>query len=483
MTTDTELLRSYARERSEGAFAELVNRRIDLVYSAALRETGGDAPLAEDITQAVFAELARKAVKLAGHPALAGWLYTCVRRMTANVQRSEARRSRRELEAQIMTDPASSDSLWPQIRPVLDEAMHELNEKDRAAVVLRFFEDRSHKKVGLALGLNENAARMRVERAMEKLRVALERRGVTSTAAGLTVALTTSAVVSAPTELAASVAAGALAHAAASATSTFAAVKLMTLTKLKLSLIAGSVVAAGLATSVLVEHRSREALHSENEALQQRFDQLVSQTSQLSNLLARAESSQAMSRTQLNELLKLRGEVGGLRRQLADAQEAQRRTWAAVAPLETSPPQANAAAEEQKQQSIAKMHYLTVLVMGLTLCADANQGQLPTDLSRALSFSPEEEKEKLKSLGNSGSNSPATALSHEQFELTYQGSLKAITQPATIIVVREKQAWSAVDGGWNRAYGFTDGHSEIHHSADGNYDSWEQQHMMPLAAQ
>ena len=233
-----------------------MNRRIDLVYSAALRETGGDAPLAEDITQAVFAELARKAVKLAGHPALAGWLYTCVRRMTANVQRSEARRSRRELEAQIMTDPASSDSLWPQIRPVLDEAMHELNEKDRAAVVLRFFEDRSHKEVGLALGLNENAARMRVERAMEKLRVALERRGVTSTAAGLTVALTTSAVVSAPTELAASVAAGALAHAAASATSTFAAVKLMTLTKLKLSLIAGSVVAAGLATSVLVEHRS-----------------------------------------------------------------------------------------------------------------------------------------------------------------------------------------------------------------------------------
>src|SRR5258705_161217 len=109
MATDTELLRSYAHDRSEGAFTELVQRHIDLVYSAALRETRGDVGLAEDITQAVFAELARKASSLVRHPALAGWLYTCVRRMIANVRRAEDRRHRREQEAQTMNELLSSD--------------------------------------------------------------------------------------------------------------------------------------------------------------------------------------------------------------------------------------------------------------------------------------------------------------------------------------------------------------------------------------
>ena len=88
MDTDTDLLRRYAEERSEQAFTELVRRHIDLVYSAALREAHGDAAQAEDVTQAVFVELARQASRLSRHPALAGWIYTCVRRMTANVRRA-----------------------------------------------------------------------------------------------------------------------------------------------------------------------------------------------------------------------------------------------------------------------------------------------------------------------------------------------------------------------------------------------------------
>src|SRR5262245_28215829 len=185
MITDAELLRHYAHERSENAFTELVLRHIDLVYSAALREARGDASTAEDITQAVFLELARKASKLAGHPALAGWLYSCVRRMTANARRAEDRRHRREQEAQTMNDllsPNSSESDWRHVQPVLDDAMHELGETDRTAVVLRFFEERSLKEIGLALGLNENAARMRVDRALEKLQALLAKRGITSTA-------------------------------------------------------------------------------------------------------------------------------------------------------------------------------------------------------------------------------------------------------------------------------------------------------------
>src|SRR5947199_8048325 len=214
MATDTDLLRSYARDRSESAFTELVQRHINLVHSAALREAHGDASMAEDVTQAVFAELARKASSLFRHPALAGWLYTCVRRMTANVRRAEDRRQRREQEAQTMNEPLTSDpseSIWRQVKPVLDDVMHELGETDRTAVVLRFFEERSLKEVGLALGLNENAARMRVDRALEKLRDLLAKRGITSTAAGIATAIAAGAVVSAPTALTASVVTGALA--------------------------------------------------------------------------------------------------------------------------------------------------------------------------------------------------------------------------------------------------------------------------------
>src|SRR4030095_15304363 len=108
MDTDKQLLERYARDASEAAFRELVQRHINLVYSAAVRETRGNASMAEDITQAVFTELAQRATKLLGHPALSGWLYTCVRRMTANVRRAEERRQRREQEAFDMNQLLSS---------------------------------------------------------------------------------------------------------------------------------------------------------------------------------------------------------------------------------------------------------------------------------------------------------------------------------------------------------------------------------------
>src|SRR6266545_3949771 len=258
MQSDTELLRSYAQDRSESAFTELVQRHIDLVYSAALREAHGDASSAEDITQAVFAELARKASSLIRHPALAGWLYTCVRHMSANARRAEDRWQRREQEAQTMNELLSSDSsdpVWNQVQPVLDNAMHELGEVDRAAVVLRFFEDRSLKEVGLSLGLNENAARMRVDRALEKLQSLLAKRGVTSTALGINAAITAGAVVSAPTGLAASVATGAMVAGASTTATTLAALKLMTMTKLKVGIIA-SIAATSVLTTLVIQHQA-----------------------------------------------------------------------------------------------------------------------------------------------------------------------------------------------------------------------------------
>jgi RNA polymerase sigma factor (sigma-70 family) len=246
MANDNELLREYARSASEAAFADLVNRHVNMVYSAALREADGDAGLAQEFTQLVFIELSRKAASLGSHPALAGWLYTSVRWVAANSRRAEERRRERQVEYQFMTQLHSSDSpdaTWRQVRPVLDHTLHELDETDRTAIVLRFFEDLNLKQIGVQLGISENAARMRVDRALERFQALLAKRGITSTHSALTAALIACAIVSAPLGLAASISA----HVIGSAT-VVAATKA---TLLKSSVTAKKVILASM-TAVLV---------------------------------------------------------------------------------------------------------------------------------------------------------------------------------------------------------------------------------------
>src|SRR3954464_9623151 len=139
MTDDAELLRRYAESRDEGAFAELVQRHLGLVYHAALRQCGGDTHRAEDVAQSVFSDLARKASQLARRPVLAGWLYTSTRYAAAHAVRAEARRQAREQELHAMNDQAfepdaESASDWDRLRPVIDDALHSLGERDREAV-------------------------------------------------------------------------------------------------------------------------------------------------------------------------------------------------------------------------------------------------------------------------------------------------------------------------------------------------------------
>ena len=218
MTENTELLRRYLADRSEAAFAELVQRHIDLVYSAALRQVGGDVPAAQDVTQAVFTDLARKAPRLTRHTSLTGWLYTSTRFLSAKARRAEQRRRIREQQAHAMNQISQSpdpDPTWEELRPVLDDVMHELNAADREAVLLRYFEHRPLAEIGARLGLTENAARMRVDRALDKLKSALAKRGVTSTAAALAAVLTQQAVGAAPAQLTAQVSHGAFAAGAA----------------------------------------------------------------------------------------------------------------------------------------------------------------------------------------------------------------------------------------------------------------------------
>jgi RNA polymerase sigma factor (sigma-70 family) len=163
MNDDGQLLGRYAEAGSESAFSEIVSRHIDLVYSTALRQVGGDAHLAQDVAQTVFADLARKARTVSYEGVLTGWLYQATRYAASKVVRTERRRSTREQEAVAMQE-VTSDESWEQLRPVLDEAMGSLGAKDRDAVLLRYFERKELRAVGDALGTSEEAARKRVAR-------------------------------------------------------------------------------------------------------------------------------------------------------------------------------------------------------------------------------------------------------------------------------------------------------------------------------
>lgn len=220
MLSDAELLQRYEDQRDENAFRVLVQRHLGLVYAAALRRTGGRAHLAEEICQKVFTDLARKAASLHHHPALTAWLHRSTRYAAVDAIRAEVRRQKLQETLATMPETQSAENTavaWGKLRPVLDEAMDQLKESDRSAMVLRYFEGLSFADIGARLGLSENAARMRAERALGRLRFQLGRRGVTSTAGALGLLLANRAVAVAPEGLADSVAGTALTQASQAA--------------------------------------------------------------------------------------------------------------------------------------------------------------------------------------------------------------------------------------------------------------------------
>jgi RNA polymerase sigma factor (sigma-70 family) len=258
--SDLELLRNYDRQGSEAAFAALVQRHINLVYSVALRHVG-IAAHAEEITQVIFIILARKAASLRPDTILEGLLHETTRLTALSFLRGERRRQFREQEAYMQSNLQESNnaSTWNQLAPLLDEALSRLGKKDRDAVMLRFFKDKSLGEVSAALNMTEAAAQSRVRRAVEKLRGYLTKRGVVLPVAVLTAAISANSVQAAPVALAKSVAVVAIAKGAAAGGSTLTlikgALKIMAWTKAKTAIVAGAVVllAAGT-TTVTVRH-------------------------------------------------------------------------------------------------------------------------------------------------------------------------------------------------------------------------------------
>jgi RNA polymerase sigma factor (sigma-70 family) len=216
---DDQLLRAYADHRSEEAFRELVRRHVAVVQGVARRRAGIDAHLADDVAQRVFIALARKADSLRDQTTLVGWLYTAARLEAVRAVRTEARRRHREEKAAELNSMPNEETpvSWERLRPVLDEAMAQLGESDRNAILLRFFSGQSFTEVGRVFQISEEAARKRVDRAIEKLRETLGRRGIASTAAALGTALGAHAAPAVTSEALAAIAAGAWQQASVSA--------------------------------------------------------------------------------------------------------------------------------------------------------------------------------------------------------------------------------------------------------------------------
>jgi RNA polymerase sigma factor (sigma-70 family) len=399
VSTDLELLEQYARDESQDAFAELVKRYITLVYRAALRQLEGNVALAEDVTQVVFTTLATKAAVLNRKTILAGWLYTTTHHLVANARRAEQRRRARDHQAYLMhasSAESGSAAEWNQLRHLLDAAVHQLQPADREAVVLRFFAGHDFSEIGLALGISHDAARKRVERALEKLRAQLTARGITTAMAALPAALAgeTTAV---PAGLAASVTKTALIGSAAVATAAVTTAGVFGLTAMiKIGFACAMV---GLAAVGALEWQHRRQVRALETALEQvnrqhaaLLGQLAAQPAVAPETPTAAASAPAISPL-VNAAATLVEQVDDLKQQLAARPDQQ------IPELKLVPDSgwiaAATAANERGVDPLQIFHQLRnygkarlalMLPAALASYAAANAGQLPSDILQLLPF-------------------------------------------------------------------------------------------------
>jgi RNA polymerase sigma factor (sigma-70 family) len=359
--TDLQLLARYTRNHAEDAFSELVRRHLDLVHSAALRQVRSPQ-LAEEISQSVFTDLARNATKLKPDTILTAWLYQVTRRTAIDVVRHEARRQLRE---QIVTEMNAMNATtvdWTHIEPLLDDAMSALDETDRAAVLLRYFENKSLREVGATLGTSDDAAQKRVSRAVEHLREFFAKRGVTIGATGLVIVISANAVQAAPIGLAVTISAAAsIIGTTIATTATATAIKTIAMTTLQKTII-GATLAVAVGAGVYEAHQA-STLRTQLENLQQQQSPFARQLQQLNadyidatNRLASLADELTKTKNNNMELLKLRGQVGVLRRDATQVDDPSVRTALAWLAKKNK---LQKAFEERPDQRIPEMQFLT----------------------------------------------------------------------------------------------------------------------------
>lgn len=401
------------------------------------------------------------------------------------------------MELNLLDDGAGAD--WTQVAPVLEEALQELPGSDRDAIVLRYLDGQPFARVGALLGVSEDAARMRVERAVERLRGLLARRGVTSTAAALALAFGQHGIVAAPAGLAATVSAaavlsalsgatGAAAIAAAGASATASAgggtagsigvLGVMNSTKLAWGLT--GLLAVGSAGVGAKARWDTQRLAAEAEVL--RAELAVAR-----NEVEAAQAGDAArleeARREREQLMALRGQIGPLRdaaRELADLREENQRLAAALAAGGAVNPPEQAAekdegdmeAELARASGLLRLSYAKVWALAFHLFAAENDDRIPATFAEAEKYFPPEHKAVM------------SVFDPNRFEIVYQGRLSDIASPNATILLREKEPFAMVSkdpestGKLAKTYAFADGHSEIHIARDGRFEEWERARMV-----
>lgn len=375
---DARLLSAYVNRQSEEAFGVLVNRYVALVYSAAARQVQ-NPQLAEEVTSAAFILLAQKAATLQQRTILSGWLCRTVHFVARNALKAERRRQTRESEAHMQSLTNLPDpEVWRQFAPLLDEAVAELNETDRNAVVLRFYEQKPLAEVGRLLGLQPDTAQKRITRAVEKLRRFFLKRGVALPAAVIVGAVTAHSVTAAPLGLATTISAVAVTQGAAAPPATLTLIKgtlkLMAWTKTKIAVATGIIAVLAVGTTTVIRQR----------------------------------------------------------------------------------PAHRAAVD--KATAITRMNAAKQFSLGMIMFAADNQGRFPTNTAQLRPY-----------LGND------TKLMNE-FQVVFQGAQADIKSPAATVIIMSPP-WESEQGTQAKAYGFADGHVEIHVAPFGPF---ERQHNIPL---
>jgi len=471
---DMELMREYAKGGSESAFGMVVHRHINLVYSVALRYVCQSED-AQDVTQAVFIILAQKASRLREKTILTGWLYETTRLTAMKFLRTKLRREMREQEAymQSTVDDSNPDPLWRQLSPLLETAMTRLSEKERTLLALRFFEGKSAAETAVLLGIREWAAHKRAARALEKLRKYFAKQGVASTTSIIAGAISANSIQAAPAILTQTTTAVALAKGAAASASTLTLIKgvlkVMAWTKAKTGLVS-AVVVASVVLPLVIQHQAQAKLREGDESSRQRAEQLALLRAENERLSDQAANS-SLSQEQMNDLQKLRAEVGPLRQQANEVAQLQRENRQLKAKTGQDKPKTPM---QLKEEALAKLSYGKNWIVGFYQYAEKHQGQFPTNFDQAAGFVPDQVR----------SQSDVTT---DQFEIVFQGSPSALKKPQDIIVLREKEAQNAGEtshppGQWMKTYVFADGHSEIHHEPSNTFDDYENAHMISASA-